>query len=372
MNKMFETTELNGMIMANRFVRSATWEGMASEDGGVTPRLIETMVNLARGGIGLIITSHAYVRPEGQAGPWQLGVYKDELIPGLKELTSAVHDAGGKVVMQLAHAGAAALDKLTGQLPLGVSAFDRPAGPVREMSGQDIREIIKAFADGARRAKAAGFDGVQLHSGHGYLLSQFLSPAFNRRQDEYGGEIENRCRIHVEICRKIRKEIGGNYPLLVKMNCEDFIENGLILDDSLKAGLAMAKAGVDAIEVSGGVFNGRKLSPSRPAINSEEREAYFREQARRFKNLLNIPIILVGGMRSYTVAESMVEGGTADYISFSRPLICEPDLVNRWKSGDRSKAKCISDNQCFAAGRSGRGIYCAVNENNHRENGLLG
>lgn len=358
MSKIFERTEINGMVLSNRFVRSATWEGMAADDGSVTPKLIATMLDLARGGVGLIISSHAYVRPDGQAGPWQIGIYTDELIPGLREMTTAVHDCGGRIVMQISHAGIFAPEKLTGQAPLVVSDNKEPGKTRREITVQDIRELVAAFADGARRAKAAGFDGVQIHSAHGYLLSQFLSPVFNRRRDEYGGDIKNRSRILVEVYRAVREAVGEDYPVLIKMNCSDFVENGLSLEDSLQAARMLADAGLDAIELSGGLLTGGKLSPSRPGIKSEEEEAYFMEEARHFKSAIGIPLILVGGVRSYNVAGRLVEDGVADYISMSRPLIKEPYLISRWKSGDCRRAECKSDNMCFRAGMTGNGICC--------------
>jgi 2,4-dienoyl-CoA reductase-like NADH-dependent reductase (Old Yellow Enzyme family) len=362
MSKLFERSVIKGMELSNRFVRSATWEGMAAEDGSVTPKLTETLVALARGGVGLIITSHAYVLKEGQAGPWQLGIYKDDLIEGLQKMTSAVHGAGAKIVVQIAHSGRLAPAKLTGRPPMVVSDFDGLSkSPREEMTTDYIRKLVAAFGEAARRAKAAGFDGVQIHSAHGYLLSQFLSPAFNRREDEYGGGIENRARIHLEIYRAVRKAVGEEFPVLIKLNCRDFAENGLSLEDSLQVGRMLADAGLDAIELSGGLLTGGKLSPSRMGIKSEEQEAYFREDARAFKNKINIPLILVGGMRSFEVAERLVGDGVADYISMSRPFIREPALVNRWKAGDRARASCISDNACFGPGMQGQGVYC-VNE----------
>src|SRR5271157_2973117 len=192
MSKLFERSVINGMELSNRFVRSATWEGMAAEDGSVTPKLIETLVELARGGVGLIITSHAYVLPEGQAAPWQLGIYKDELIDGLQEMTTAVHSFGVKIAMQISHAGNFAPKPLIGRPPMVVSNYEGLSkSPREEMTIDYILGLVVTFGDAARRAKAAGFDAVQIHSAHGYLLNQFLSPAFNRRTDEYGGAIEN-------------------------------------------------------------------------------------------------------------------------------------------------------------------------------------
>ncbi len=373
MSKLFETCEINGMKLANRFVRSATWEGMAADDGACTPKLIDLMAELAKGGVGLIISSHAYVSPEGQAGPWQVGVYDDKLIPGLEAMATAIHENGGKIVIQLAHAGYFANAKLTGQTPIAPSNAEGFAkGPRQEMTADEIQGVVKAYGAAAKRAQTAGFDGVQIHGAHGYLLSQFLSPAFNQRKDEYGGDIRNRTRALIEVLREIRQVVGKDYPVLVKMNCQDFIENGLQPEDSLQAGKMLVEKGIDAIELSGGVLIGGKLSPSRMGIKSEEKEAYFQNEARTFKREVNVPLILVGGNRSFQVAERIVNEGVADYISLCRPLIREPDLVNRWKSGDLSKAACVSDNMCFEPAMKGDGIYCLTEEREIKRNSASG
>ena len=360
MSKLFERSVINGMELSNRFVRSATWEGMAAEDGSVTPKLTETMVALAKGGVGLIITGQAHILPEGQATPWQLGIYKDELIEGLQEMTAAVHDFGAKIAIQIAHGGTLAAGKLIGRPPLAVSNFEGLSkSPREEMTADYIRGLVVAFAEAARRAKAAGFDAVQIHSAHGYLLSQFLSPAFNRREDEYGGGIDNRARIHVEICRAIRKAVGEEFPVLIKLNGRDFAENGLGLEDSLRVGRMLADAGLDAIELSGGLLTGGKLSPSRFGIKTEEQEAYFREDAQAFKNEINIPLMLVGGIRSLEVAERLVEDGVADYLSMCRPFIREPALINRWKAGDRRQSAVQIGQYVFRPGAARSGyILC--------------
>ncbi|UCE54319.1 MAG: NADH:flavin oxidoreductase [Desulfobacterales bacterium] len=368
MSKLFEQTTINGMTVSNRFVRSATWEGMATDDGACTPKLIDLMANLAKGGVGLIVSSHAYVQKEGQATPWQLGVDKDELIPGLKDMTDAVHENGGKIVMQLSHGGFFSYPKLTGQTPMAPSKVEGIAkSPRKEMTVDDIQHVIRAFEVGAKRAKDAGFDGVQIHSAHGYLPSQFLSPVFNQRNDKYGGDIQNRARLHVEVVKLIRQTVGKNYPVLIKMNCQDFIENGLDLQDSLQAAQMLANAGIDAIELSGGVLTGGKLNPSRMGIKSEDKEAYFQKEAKAFKSQIDVPLILVGGNRSYQVAERLVEQGVADYISMSRPFVREPDLIKRWKSGDLQKAACVSDNMCFKPAMKGDGIYCVTEEREKRK-----
>lgn len=359
MDKMFTRTEINGMALSNRFVRSATWEGLASEKGEITPRLVEVMVDLVRGGVGMIITSHAYVSPDGQAGPWQIGIYEDELIPGLRQMASAVHDNGGKIVLQLSHAG-----KFAGvQAPLVVSDTEhRGQTKCHEITHQDIGNLVVAFAQGAMRAKAAGFDGVQIHAGHGYLLSQFLSPAFNQRQDQYGGDIHNRARVLLEVYQAIRAAVGADYPVLIKLNCQDFIENGLTLQDSLEVAQMVAQAGIDAIELSGGVITGGRLSPSRRSQKPEMEEPYYLDEAREFKKAMIIPLILVGGIRSFDLSMSLVNGGIADYISMCRPFINDSNLINRWKSGVRCKSECKSDNKCFKSGMTGTGICCALND----------
>lgn len=372
MPKLFEPTEINGMTLKNRFVRSATWEGMASDDGDCTPRLVETIARLAEGGVGLIITGHAYVNKQGQAGQWQLGIYEDSLIPGLREMTDAVHQRGSRIIAQLAHSGLFADPSLTGYPPLAPSAISGiTQHSVQEMTISDIRNVVESFGLAAQRAQKSGFDGVQLHVAHGYLLSQFLSPFFNKRSDRYGGNIENRAIIHLEILDAVRSYVGKDYPVLIKMNTKDFIEGGLELEDAVKAGKLLAQNRLDAIELSGGTGLSGKLNPIRTGIRKQADEAYFEDAAVLFKEHINIPIILVGGIRSFEVAKRIVNSGIADYISMSRPFIREPDLVNRWKSGDRSKSACHSDSRCFVPARTGKGIYCVMEERERKKDGTI-
>jgi 2,4-dienoyl-CoA reductase-like NADH-dependent reductase (Old Yellow Enzyme family) len=305
----------------------------------------------------------------GQASPWQLGIYRDELVPELESMTKAVHDRGGKIVLQLSHAGYFSFARLTGRIPLAPSEVEGFAkGPRQAMAQEDIQNVVSAFGAAARRARNAGFDGVQIHAAHGYLLSQFLSPTFNRRDDRYGGNIRNRARALIEVLGSVRSAVGRDYPVLVKINCQDFIENGLTLEDSLQAGAMLVENGIDAIELSGGVLVGGKLSPSRMGIKTEDKEAYFQHDAAAFKKQVDVPLILVGGNRSFQVAERLVDDGIADYLSMARPLIREPDLINRWQSGDRSRATCVSDNMCFQPASKGEGIYCLTEEKQKAEN----
>jgi 2,4-dienoyl-CoA reductase-like NADH-dependent reductase (Old Yellow Enzyme family) len=230
----------------------------------------------------------------------------------------------------------------------------------KEVTVEDIQEIVNAFGHAATRAKEGGFDGVQIHAAHGYLLSEFLSPAFNKRTDEYGGSVENRARALREVLKSIRDAVGDDFPVLVKLNCQDFIKGGLTLRDSLKVGAFLQEGRIDAIELSGGMRLSGNLSQYRLKIISEEKEAYFRHEAKAFKEKLHVPLILVGGIRTFQLAERLVEDGYADYISMSRPFIREPSLVKRWESGDLRKATCVSDNRCFEPIRAGEGIYCVV------------
>ena len=361
MTDLFQGTEINGMKLKNRFVRSATWEGMATDEGAATPGLIKLMTDLAQGGVGLIITSHAYVSREGQAGPWQLGVYTDDLVPGLSKMTAAVHDHGGKIVLQLAHAGFHANGKLSNEMPVAPSANpDLARSSRRALTEAGIQELVQAFAAAARRAKQAGFDGVQIHAAHGYLLSQFLSPIYNHRTDAYGGGIQNRARILLSVLKAIRQSVGRDYPILIKMNCRDFMENGLELADAVHVGEMLAEAGIDAIELSGGLLTGKKMSPSRMGIHSLEKEAYFQEEAAAFRKSVQVPLMLVGGNRSFETAQRIIRDGLADYISMCRPFIREPGLINRWQSGDLTPSACLSDNKCFGPIMAGKGLYCVM------------
>lgn len=363
MSNLFEQTKIKSLSLANRFVRSATWEGMAEPDGSCSPQLIDLMVKLAEGGVGLIITGHAYVSREGQAGPWQMGVHSETMLSGLSRMTDAVHRAGGKIVLQLAHAGCYALPQVTKMEAVGPSAGVPDKTPVcRELSPEEIRVICDAFGKAALRAKSAGFDGVQIHAAHGYLLSQFLSPFFNRRTDEYGGCTENRARIVLEVLRSIRGEVGDTFPVLIKLNSEDFIDGGLSVKEMLCVAAMLEAAGIDVVEMSGGTIyaSGDYSSIRTGDPATPQQEVYYREAATQFKVKIGVPLMLVGGIRSIVVAEDLIAQGVADYISLCRPLIREPGLVRRWREGDRRRATCLSENACFGPLLRGEGLFCVL------------
>ncbi len=350
------------MTLSNRFVRSATWEGLAGDNGSVTPRLIDTANELVQGDIGLIITGHAFVSPEGRAGKWQLGIYSDDLIPGLAEMTSSVHQLGGKIAAQLAHAGAHAAYHLSGLKPIGPSVPSGSSEPAcQEMTDHDIKAVVDAFAAAALRSKTAGFDAVQIHAAHGYLLSQFLSPYFNKRNDKYGGNIENRARLALEVVKAVYSAVGPAFPVFIKMNSEDFLPGGLTVEEMVETAMMLETQGIDGIEISGGTFLSGKYIPSRPGKRGQGKdEVYYEGAAQRYKGKVRIPLMLVGGIRTLETAERLIAEGLADYLALCRPLIREPGLVNRWKSGDRRPAMCISDNGCFKPGFKGKGVSCVV------------
>ena len=358
-----EPAAMGPLALRNRFVRSATWEGMAATDGSVTPALVETMRELARGEVGLIVSGHAYVRRDGQAGPRQLGAYDDASIPGLADMATAVHDAGGKIALQLAHAGCHAAVQLSGLEAVAPSPWTgKSGGHARELDLGEIAELPAAFADAARRAKTAGFDAVQIHMAHGYFLSQFLSPRYNRRADEYGGSLENRSRLPMAVYRAVRKATGTDFPVLAKINSRDFVEGEeFVPEEMIAVSRMLAEAGIDAIEMSGGtVESSPRLGPVRAGrISGEADEVYYRETAERFREAgVGVPLILVGGIRSLSVARDLTATGTADFIAMARPLIREPHLIRRWHAGDERRATCESDNLCFRPAMEGRGILC--------------
>jgi 2,4-dienoyl-CoA reductase-like NADH-dependent reductase (Old Yellow Enzyme family) len=363
MTDLFKPTVLNGMTLANRFVRSATWEGLATAEGYATESVERLLADLARGNVGLIITGHAYVSAEGQAAPGQLGICTDGHTPSLKKMVGKIHDAGGKIAVQVSHGGRYAL-KFPDVVRLGPSAVEsRGKLQCREMTVEEIHRITGQFAEAARRAKAAEVDAVQIHAAHGYLLSQFLSPFFNKRTDAHGGPVRNRARFLLEVVDAVRREVGSAFPVLVKLNSQEFLEGGYTVEDMLEVAYLLEKARVDAIEMSGGnhvegIFG--EFFPARKGKLKGEEVPYYLGEARRYKEKIRVPLMLVGGIRSYEWARRIVSEGYADYISLSRPLIREPGLINRWKSGDTARSACVSDNGCFKPALNGEGVFCTV------------
>lgn len=345
---LFEPFSFAKIELGNRIVRSATYEKRADVDGFVTEELIAFYEELARGGAGLIITGNALVHVTGRSVPQMLCIHNDFYIDKLRKLTDAVHRLGGIIGMQLVHGGRQCFPALLGGgQPIAPSEVYDPSIRVtpRAMTNEEIWEIIEAFGDAARRAMYAGFDGVQIHGAHGYLVSGFLSPHTNRRDDYWGGDEERRFHFLEEVCKAIRKEVGQGYPVMIKLNADDFIGGGLGPDESVRVAGKLEELGLCAIEVSGGMYESG-LKTAQINIRSVEQEAYFRGFARQFKQGLGIPVILVGGLRSRSLAEDILMSGDADLVSVSRPLIREPDLPDKFREG-KEKADCISCNGCM-------------------------
>ncbi|MGI5940273.1 MAG: NADH:flavin oxidoreductase [Thermoleophilia bacterium] len=368
MPKLFEPSSLAGMTLENRFVRSATWEGLATAAGTPTPELIRLMHTLALGGAGLLITGHAYICREGRVRMTQLGADSDALIPELARLVAAVHAAGGCIALQISHGG---IHSLTPEReshlpkdprPAGASTIHLPSGPLgRPMDEGELADVVHRFALAAGRARSAGFDAVQIHAAHGFLLSQFLSPFFNKREDGYGGTVGSRARLLLEVLAAVRAAVGTDYPVLVKMNSEDFLPDGLGVSDMVATAALLETGDIDALELSGGTRLSGEFTYSRTSrAGLGQSEAYYETAARAYKEQIETPLILVGGIRTLQTAERLVAQGITDYIALSRPLVREPDLVARWRSGDVRPATCISDNGCFIPAREGRGIACTA------------
>jgi len=364
MNALFKAGSIGNMNLKNKLIRSATWEGMCDFDGRPTERLIQYYTKLAKGGIGLIISGYTYVSPEGKQNPGKMGIYTDDFAADFKTLVQAVHNSGGKIAMQLVHAGGQAHSKASGHTPVAPSAIEAPQFSEKplQLTESEIHDIVMAFGTAALRAKQYGFDGVQIHGAHGYLINQFLSPLTNQRTDQYGGSIENRCRFLVEVYDKIRQLVGKDFPVFIKLNATDYLDNGLELEDALFAAKLLSQKGIDAIEVSAGTGASKKKSPIRRKIDKPEKEAYNLKVSLAVKDVVSCPVIVVGGFRSYKVSYKALEEYGLDFISFSRPLIREPDLPLRWQKGDHKPAACISCNACFKPGLFKGGIYCVAKE----------
>lgn len=359
---LFSDSDLGSMSLRNRFIRSATWEGMCDPEGRPREKLAALYGDLSRGRVGLVITGYTYVSPEGKQMPGKMGIYSGAFAGEMKDLCRAVQDEGGKICMQLVHCGGQTTGKMAGSRPLAPSSVEVPQFPEipAAMTRKEIDRVAAAFGEGAGRAREYGFDAVQLHAAHGYLINQFLSPLTNRREDEYGGSGKKRRRFLMEVCRRVRAAVGDGFPVMVKLNGSDFFEGGLEIEEAVAAATALDEDGIAAIEVSGGTSASGKLSPVRVKIKTEEDEGYNMPLAERIKSAVSCPVIAVGGFRSFAVARAAVERGAVDFISLSRPLIREPGLVKRWEEGDLARAECISCNGCFKPGLKEGGIYCVV------------
>lgn len=357
MKSLFDETKIKGMACKNRFFRAATYDAMATEDGHLNDELVALYCNVAAGGVATIITGYAHVIEDEQPNPRMMGIYDDSFIDDYRALTAAVHERGANIVLQVAYGGANT-SRPTSPVIWGPSAVLNPRSNIvpTAMTLDDIAILEQAFADAARRAEAAGFDGVELHAAHGYLYSAFLTPYFNRRTDAYGGSIENRARIIAETVAHMTAAVSDAFPVLVKMNCEDFMDaEGLTADDARVAARLIADAGACAIEVSGGNDSAPEVRANNRAavrigVGSAVPESYFADQAARMADALDVPVILTGGNRSFASMDALLNGRGIEYFGLCRPLIREPDLVNRWRVDLSYAPQCISCNGCHKGG----------------------
>jgi 2,4-dienoyl-CoA reductase-like NADH-dependent reductase (Old Yellow Enzyme family) len=355
--------KIGGLVLKNRLIRAATSETMATDDGGATDELVDLYSTLARGGAGLIITGHIYVEPRGQYEPRQVGLDRDERVGPLARVTDAVHRLGGKIFAELSHAGSQSL--MPEIRPLAPSIVPNAifARPPVEMSDAEIEASIAAFGTAAARAKRAGFDGIHLHSGNGYLLSQFNSPFANRRTDRWGGDAGRRSKFMIEVYTAVRRAVGPDYPVTARLGIADAVDGGLALTDGLGIAARLAALGLDALEVTYGVMTSYREN-IRPyagtgrwraiadgmlhrSFSEPVPEAYYRPFARAAKGAVDIPLILVGGLRSTQMMDEVIRSGDADFLAMARPFVREPDLVNKIAAGRRGPVACVSCNVCF-------------------------
>jgi len=359
-DNLFSPAKLGSLELRNRLVRSATAEMLATEPvGRATPALAALYRDLAQGGVGLIITGHAYVSPSGKAHPEMLGVHCDELIPGLKTLADAAHAEGGALAIQIQHGGRQSTEDVVPEA-IAPSAVPMHSGSMpREMTQAEIVETIDAFGQAARRAKLAGMDAVQVHAAHGYLISEFLSSHTNRRTDAWGGDFERRLAFLGAVCEAVRGQVGTDYPVFIKlgmMDNMDQVPDGLTPEDGARIVDRLDDFRLDAVEVSG-AYDGPSRFNVQMGVGTKVPEAYFRSLAQRAKASTRLPVMLVGGLRSRAVMDDVLASGDADFISLCRPLIREPHLPDRLRTGEASVAACISGGRCWPE-RPGQGIGC--------------
>lgn len=354
---------IGALRLPNRLVRSATSDGLATPEGYVSEEQIELYKALASGGAGLIVTGNAFIDPLGRSELAMLAADRDTCVPGLARLASTVHERGNRVLLQIQHAGRQTNRTfIGGQRPVGPSElpWKGEKGP-RAMTCEEIAGATGSFVAAARRAGDAGYDGVQLHAAHGYLLHQFLSPYTNLRTDQYGGGTAGRARFVVEVVRGIRRELGASFVVGAKINGDDLIPQGLTPDVAAHVARLLVEAGADWLEVSGGILYGWPELVVRRHIKIPGGEAYFRLPTSVVSRAVApVPVAMVGGLRSLRVMEEVLAGGECDLIALSRPFIYEPDFGHRLAAGAQ-RARCISCNLC-ALRLNQEGLACPVRD----------
>ncbi len=350
--QLFEKTKIGPLQVKNRFIRSALWLKGAEENGHINDFIMNSYEDLAKGGVGLILTGYSYISQEEQPNPRMKGIYDDSFIDEYRRLTDKVHSHDSKIVMQIVFGGSQShhpkADSMNILAPSAVR--NRVTGIMpKEASKADLKHIVTLFGDAAERAKRAGFDGVQIHAAHGYFLSMFLTPYYNRRNDEYNGDIHNRARIIYEVYEEIRNRAGKNFPVMIKLNFDDFMDEGegLVSEDAIEVFKRLDEMGIDLMEVSAAnESSGKGLAPARTKLTSKDKESYFREATAEIAANVKAPVVLMGGNRSVDVMQEILDTSSIKYFSIARPLLSEPDLINKWQESKEYKPRCISCNKC--------------------------
>ena len=353
---LFDPLTVNTTVLQNRFIRSATMDGMA-HDGLVSDNEIKLYQALGKGEIGLIYSHGVYPTREGQCSPGQVSVHNDDSIPSLRKMVDAVHESGGKIAAQILHGGWMCNQAMTGMPPVGPSEIIHPLSKaeIRELSGDEIEKLVDDYARAARRIQEAGFDGVQLHGAHSWILSAFLSPVTNKRTDEWGGTNEKRTNLVRQICQAMRKMTGPDFPIMVKLGIKDYHPEGKTIADGIEQAKLLEEAGFDAIEVSEGLEQDF-FHHIRPEVTSP----YYLEECRRVKQALAIPVMLVGGLRNINDMKAVIEDGVAEAVSMCRPFIMDPLLVKKIRQGTVSHSECTSCNGCIGRRKNPDLLECIL------------
>ena len=339
---VFDETNIKKMKLKNRLIRGSVGDICSFYNGKISENSFNLYKQLSDDGVGTIITGCMSVGDYDQMENLNIfRIDKDEYIEEFKKLTSLVHKNNANILMQIFHVGGVTnvnTDKIYAPSSIKIPQTNKTS---TEMTKEDILRIEENFEKAAIRAKKAGFDGVDIHAAHLYLLSEFLSPAYNKRNDEYGGSDENRARILIEIIERIRKAVGPDFIISMKIDCEDSIPGGITIEGFITACKLAEKAGVDMIQVSGREWIDGKMKSNTP---------FFLQQASKLADIVKVPVVLVGGLRDIDTMEDIINKTQIEYLSIARPLICEPDIVKKWKRGEKKKSICLNCNNCLKKG----------------------
>jgi len=362
--KLLEPFRLKNVEIGNRFVMPPMLSRLCHPDGIVSQKLIDYYVQRAKGGVGLIIVEYCYIdEKESKANQGQLGVYSDQLIAGLGDLAEAIQEWGTKVILQICHAGRCTSAKFMGRQPIAPSAMPSPTGEMaREMTLEEVGATIESFAEAARRAKTAGFDGVELHGTHGYLMAQFLSPYTNRRTDKYG---RDRGLFALETLDRVRSKVEADYLVGYRISGQEFIDGGLTLEEAKAFAKRLEERGIDYIHVSAGIpETGQHSIPTQYSP-----QGYLLHLAEGIKKSVSIPVIAVGALHRLDLVEGALREGKADLIAMGRALIADPELPKKAKAGRFEDIRtCLRCNEgCSSRVRESKTQRCAINAEVGRE-----